>query len=165
MGQQQYPICNTNIITNGYLEELRDCTLFASPLRRSTETVDFVVKKFSFIKFKVRVLDSLAERGLGDFEGKLKAPIKKNTEFFENEKFIVTKTPPNGESIVNFRNRVANAVYEIQNERCVSDILVISHLQTLRMIRFCIYNSYNYEEWHNINYLHGEVVQESYGQE
>lgn len=39
MGQQQYPICNTDIRTNGYLDTLRSCLIFASPLKRSQQTV------------------------------------------------------------------------------------------------------------------------------
>lgn len=165
MGKQQYPICNTDIITHGLLETLKNCTIFASPLKRSVQTVEFILQTYGSVNFKVKYLDGLAERGLGDFEGKPKEPIRKNTEYFINEKFIVTKTPPNGESLLDFRNRVENAVKEIRIERCLQDVLVVSHLQTLRMIRFCVRDSYDYDVWHNINYLHGEVVQEVYGEE
>ena len=44
-----------------------------------------------------------------------------------------------------------------------SNILVVSHLQTLRMIKFCILETDNYEIWHNINYTHGEIIKEDYG--
>lgn len=97
-------------------------------------------------------------------EGKKKEPIRKNPHFFKNEKFIVTQTPPNGESILSFRKRVNDAVGEIIKEQNKTDILIVSHLQTLRMIRFCITNSYDYDAWHSINYKHGEVVQEDYAQ-
>lgn len=164
MGQQQYPICSTDMETHGLIETLNGCTIFASPLKRSVQTVDFIIETFASKNFKVKYLDALAERGLGDFEGKPKAPIRKNSKYFINEKFIVTKTPPNGESIFDFRKRVDFAVKEITAERHLHDVLVVSHLQTLRMIYFCVANSYNYDFWYNINYLHGEVVQESYGE-
>ena len=77
----------------------------------------------------------------------------------------MTKTPPNGESLLDFRNRVENVVKKIMIERCIQDVLVVSHLQTLRMIRFCVNDSYDYDVWHSINYLHGEGVQEVYGEE
>ena len=70
MGQQQYSICNTNIKTNGFLECLKSCTIFASPLRRSQQTVEFIIDSYTDIKFNVIYLDELKERGLGDFEGR-----------------------------------------------------------------------------------------------
>jgi len=165
MGQQQYPICNTDIETHGLIELLKDCTIFASPLKRSVQTVDYVIATFTMINFKIRYLDALIERGLGDFEGKPKALVRQDPEYFQNEKFIVTKTPPNGESLSNLRDRVNKAVEIMLVEVRKKDIFVISHLQTLRMIRFCVTNSYNYDIWHSINYSHGEVVQENYGKE
>lgn len=164
MGQKQYSICNTEIITHGLIETLENCTIFASSLKRSVQTVEFIVKTFDSVNFNVKYLDALVERGLGDFEGKPKEQIRRNPKYFVNEKFIVTKTPPNGESLVDFRKRVESAVEEIIAERCLQNVLVVSHLQTLRMIRFCVNNLYNYDVWHNINYLHGEVVQEVYGE-
>ena len=165
MGQQQYPICNTDIITHGLLDALQDCSIFASPLKRSMQTVEYVVKTFDFINFKIKYLDGLAERGLGDFEGKPKEPIRKNAEYFINGKFIVTKTPPNGESLSHFRGRVEKAVKEISIAKHTQNILVISHLQTLRMIYFCVNNLYDYDIWHSINYSHGELVEEFYDEE
>lgn len=163
MGQKQYPICNTEIITHGLLETLENCTIFASSLKRSVQTVEFIIKKFETVTFNVKYLDALVERGLGDFEGKPKELIRRDPEFFVNGKFIVTKTPPHGESLADFRKRVESAVGEIMAARCLQDVLVVSHLQTLRMIRFCVNNLHNYDVWHNINYLHGEVVEEDYG--
>ena len=163
MGQQQYPICNTDIRTNGYLETLKSCIIFASPLKRSQQTVEYVVETYVQINFKVVYLDELKERGLGDFEGKPKNIIKCDKEYFENKKFIVTKTPPNGESFIKFRNRVDKATKIMLEESKSNNILVVSHLQTLRMIRFCILETDNYEIWHNINYTHGEIVKEAYG--
>lgn len=163
MGQQQYPICNTDIRTNGYLDTLRSCLIFASPLKRSQQTVEYVVDIYPKIDFKVIYLDELKERGLGDFEGKHKELIKHDEEYFINKKFIVTKTPPNGESFNDFKNRVNYATKIMLEESKSSDILVVSHLQTLRMIRFCILETDNYEDWHSINYTHGEIVKEDYG--
>jgi len=164
MGQQQYPICNTNIKTNGLIEPLTFCTLYASTLFRSIQTVDYVVKTFSYVKFNIIYLEELIERGLGDFEGQKKEKVWDDPNYFNDKKFVVTKTPPNGESLIKFRTRVEKAVNIILNHFTTSNILVISHLQTLRMIRFCINNSINYDSWHSINYAHGEVVQENYGE-
>lgn len=165
MGQQQYPICNTNLVTNGYLEQLGSCTIFASPLMRSLQTVDYIVNNYSNVKFRIVYLDGLKERGLGDFEGKPKELIRHNPEYFVDRKFIVTKTPPNGESLMGFRKRVECAVRIMLEESNKSNILVVSHLQTLRMIKFSIKNRYDYENWHSINYIHGEIVKENYEKE
>lgn len=165
MGQQHYSICNTDIKTNGLLERLNYCTIFASPLERSQQTVEYVINTYNGINFNVVYLDGLKERGLGDFEGKPKGQIRSNPEYFIDGKFIVTKTPPNGENFLNFRKRVDDTVKIILKEYKKNDILVISHLQTLRMIKYSVSNIYTYEDWHNINYVHGEVVQENYGKE
>jgi broad specificity phosphatase PhoE len=151
-------------MTNGYIEKLKKCVLFASPLKRSVQTVDYVINTFSNIEFNVTYFDELMERGLGDFEGKSKTAIKSNAEYFINGKFIVTKMPPNGENLPDFRKRVNIAVEKIAAKFHTHDILVISHLQTLRMIKFCMTNIYDYETWHSINYIHGEVFKENYGE-
>lgn len=164
MGQQQYAICNTDIKTNGLLESLNCCSIFASPLKRSKQTVEFIVRSYTNISFNVVYLNGLMERGLGDFEGKSKQGIRCDPEYFIDNKFIVTKTPPHGESLEHFRNRVDIATKLINAESTINNILVVSHLQTLRMIRFCALDLYNYEIWHSINYNHGEVVQEYYGE-
>lgn len=163
MGQQQYPICNTDIKTNGLLEPLKSCSIYASPLRRSLQTVEYIVKTFKCTDFEINYLDGLVERGLGDFEGMPKEEIRKNTEYFVDKKFIVTKTPPNGESFIDFRSRVDSSVKIILEASKRNNILVVSHLQTLRMISFCVLGTSNYDIWHSINYNHGEVVQECYG--
>ena len=164
MGQQQYEICNTNIKTNGLLERLEACTIFASPLKRSVQTVEYITDSYTDINFNVVYLEQLMERGLGDFEGKYKESIKNDPNYFMDRKFIVTKTPPNGESISNFRGRVEEAVKIMWDTFQEKDILVISHLQTMRMINFCMKGSFDYTAWHDINYSHGEVVQEGYGE-
>lgn len=164
MGQQQYEICNTDIITNGLLDNLNECTIFASTLVRSRQTVEYVVSEFRNIKFNVVFLDKLNERGLGDFEGKQKFIIRQNTQFFKNGKLIVEKTPPNGEKLIDFRFRVNLALEIIRDEFKNKSILVISHLQVLRMIRFCMLEKNDYTHWHDINYTHGEIVRECYGE-
>jgi len=163
MGQQEYPICNTDITTHGLIENLSACTLFASPLKRSVQTVDFILNTYTDILFDVVYLDQLVERGLGDFEGKQKDSIRYDSEYFIDKKFIVTKTPPNGEGISEFRDRVEKAVEIMQAEYKERDVFIVSHLQTLRMIKFCFAKSYEYDKWHDVNYSHGEVVKESYG--
>lgn len=161
MGQKQYSICNTDIKTNNLFDSLEYCTIFASPLRRCQQTVDYLVQKITNITFNVTFLDGLMERGLGDFEGKQKEQIRRNLDFFLDGKFIITKTPPNGESFLDFRNRVDKAINIISKAK--GNILIVSHLQTLRMIRFCMLGSYDYTTWYDINYPHGEVVLENYG--
>ena len=164
MGQQEYSICNTDIKSNGLLEVLNHCTIFASPLKRSKQTVEYLINTYTSIDFNVIYSENLKERGLGDFEGKHKEQIRCNSEYFIDKKFIVTKTPPNGESLERFRNRVEYVSSIMLEEAKKNNILVVSHLQTLRMIKFCILKIHDYDKWHNINYSHGEVVLENYGE-
>jgi len=164
MGQQQFPICDTNIITNGLLENMESCAIFASTLKRSVQTVEFVMSKYNATNFEISYFDELIERGLGDFEGKNKKIVKQNSEYFINGKLVVTKTPPNGESLADLRRRVDSILWNLMDKIKEKNILVVSHLQTLRMIKFCMENSYDYDKWHEINYSHGEVVKENYGE-
>lgn len=164
MGQQAYGICNTDLKTNGLLEDLDECTIFASTLPRSTQTVEYILSEFKNINFNVKFSDNLIERGLGDFEGKQKSIIRKDAHFFRNEKFIIERTPPNGEPFERFCSRVSEEVEFMKNEFKYKNILVVSHLQVLRMIRFCMLDYHNFTEWHNINYKHGEIVRECYGE-
>ena len=163
IGQQAYPICNTDINTNGHLETLDKCSVFASTLLRSKQTVDYITSTFDNVQFNVIYTDALIERGLGDFEGKSKNLARQNKSFFIDDKFIVELTPPNGEGFVFFRNRVSLILEQIRKQHQNSHILIISHLQVLRMIRFCMDNNFNYSQWHSINYSHGEVIKEHYG--
>lgn len=163
MGQQQYEICNTNIKENGLLNNLDSCTIFASTLTRSKQTVDFVVSQYNNINFEVVFSDNLIERGLGDFEGKSKIIIRQDPTFFINNQFLVEKTPPNGEKFEDFRSRVNDEIKVIMEEHKKKNVLIISHLQVLRMIHFCVTNNYDYSNWHNINYAHGEIMRERYG--
>ena len=72
MGQKQYEICNTNLIDKGLMNSLTECTIFASSLMRSRQTVDYLCHHFKKIKFEVIYSENLVERGMGDFEGNLK---------------------------------------------------------------------------------------------
>lgn len=163
MGQQQYKICNTDIKTNGLLDKIKECTIFSSTLARCTQTVDYVISTYSDINFRVVYSNNLVERGLGEFEGKSKILIRKDKKYFNDGLFIVEKTPPKGESLTDFRSRVNSEVQIIKEESKHTNILVISHLQVLRMIKFCIDESFDYTNWHNIQYLHGEITRENYG--
>ena len=163
MGQQQYPICNNKIISDCYLKDLKSCTIFASPLLRSRQSVDYIIKEYNHLIFKVIYLDELMERCLGDFEGQKKSVVRQNAFYFKNQQFIVTKTPPNGEDISSFRNRVEIAIEKIFEVLSNDNILIVTHLQILRMIYFIINNIQEYSIWYNINYKHGEVVKENYG--
>lgn len=163
MGQKPYKICSTNLITNGLIEPLTECTIFASSLMRSKQTVDYICNSFPKIQFDVIYSDCLIERGLGDFEGERKCYIKKNKDFFVDGKYKVELTPPNGEPFISFKNRVESILKIICKKYHTNNILIISHLQVLRMIKYCMSEEENYLHWHDINYNHGEIVKESYG--
>lgn len=163
MGQQQCEICNTDIKTNGLLDNLSKCTIFASTLMRSRQTVDYVVSNYQNVDFTVIFSDNLIERNLGIFECKNKASIRTNLTYFDDGKFIVEKTPPGGESINDFRSRVNKEVQIIKKEFSNNNILVISHLHVLRMIFLCMHDIFVYDQWHKLNYIHGEIVEEKYG--
>lgn len=160
MGQKPYKICNTDLKTNGLIESINNCTILASNLIRSKQTVEYLCSTFPLIEFDVIYSNLLIERGLGDFEGQSKSVIKKNKEYFENDKFKVKLTPPNGESFESFKVRVENALKQIYQINTFSNVLVVSHLQVLRMIRCLVLGKFNYNFWYGINYNHGEIVQE-----
>ena len=163
MGQKQYEICNTNLIDNGLMNSITECTIFSSSLLRSQQTVDYLCHHFKEIKFEVVYSESLVERGMGDFEGNLKQELRKNGEYFLDGRLIVDKTPPNGESFLDFKKRVENFLPEIREKKTTKNVLVVSHLQVLRMIWFFMNKEYNLNKWYEVNYNHGEIVEEFYG--
>lgn len=163
MGQKQYEICNTNLIDKGLMDSLTECTIFASSLMRSRQTVDYLCHHIKKIKFEVIYSDSLVERGMGDFEGNLKQELKKNGDYFLNGRLIVDKTPPNGESFFEFKKRIECFLPEICEKNDTKNVLVVSHLQVLRMIWFIMNKEHSLNKWYEINYNHGEIVEEFYG--
>jgi alpha-ribazole phosphatase len=158
MGQGDYGICDTTIVNTNVLAETRECVLFVSALRRARETADFIVNEFKNIKFDVHIMPELIERGLGDFEGKPKTIIKQNSRYFLEGNFIIGLTPPNGESFSLFKQRIEKAYTQISYSTKANNVLVISHLQVLRMLHFIINEVEDYSNWHFINYKHGEMI-------
>jgi len=159
MGQSDYGICNTIITNSDTLQAIQDCLLFSSTLLRARQTTDYIVTQFPSIQFTVKLLPDLIERGLGEFEGKEKYIIRQNSDFFDNGNLKFELTPPNGEAFYDFHLRVRRAHMQIQSAACQGDVLVISHLQVLRMFHFLdIENNTDYSKWYDINYKHGEMV-------
>ena len=162
MGQSDYAICNTVIINKDALSEMGSCLLLSSTLLRARQTANYIIEQFSNINFTIKLLSELVERGLGDFEGKEKSVVKQNTDFFSNGNLKFELTPPNGEAFCDFHERIKKAYTKIEFAKRENNVLVISHLQALRMLYFIATgNEGDYSKWYDINYKHGEMVIQS----
>lgn len=82
--------------------------VFASPLSRCRQTA-----KLIFSNTPVEVVDDLREIDFGDFENKTADELSKNVEFKKWLSNGFAGTPPNGEDVNNFHNRIFGAFEKI----------------------------------------------------
>jgi len=97
-------------------------TIFSSPLLRAIQTADTI---HDFLNVKLRVIEPLRERNFGQWEGR---PIAEISDWPE-----VTATPPGGESLEEFKNRVRLAIQTVKAEAEASgSVLIVAHPHLIR---------------------------------
>ncbi|HTM48612.1 MAG TPA: histidine phosphatase family protein [Bryobacteraceae bacterium] len=97
-------------------------TVFGSPLRRARRTAELL-----FPKQPVNILDGLAERGLGDWEGRSWSEVQQGWPDLaaQADRDWFAAVPPNGEPWNLFVERVASAWREIRRAR--APVAVVAH--------------------------------------
>jgi broad specificity phosphatase PhoE len=98
-------------------------TVFASPLRRARRTAELL-----FPDQPVTVLDGLAERDLGDWEGRSWDEVEHGWPALARSAAVdwFTTTPPGGESWDRFVERVVSAWHVVR--QAGSPIAVVAHV-------------------------------------
>lgn len=156
-GNSDVPIIDRTVDISCYTKSDK-IKVYSSPLKRCIQTGNILRGK---IGFKRMQLDSrLKERNMGIFDGvDRKICIQKCADMFTSDgKFILEKTPPNGESFNEFYERVSQFWSYISIELENYDIIVISHNQTLKVL-YSIVNGLDIESiWKKIYFRNGSLV-------
>ncbi|HSQ90023.1 histidine phosphatase family protein [Romboutsia sp.] len=127
-----------------YLEKIDIDKIYTTTSSRTKDTVRKIAK---LKKIDIIEKETLKEISFGDFEGVTFNEIKKN--YPDEFKSIIDKgyeyKYPNGESLIDSYNRVANEISKIVFDNKDKTILICSHGGTIRnIITYLISNSYEY---------------------
>lgn len=127
-----------------YLEDIKIDSIYTTTSSRTKDTV----KEISKIKdIQIKEKENLKEISFGDFEGITFEDIKKSypNEFQDMIDKGYEYKYPNGESLIDSYNRVANEISNILSEEKDKTVLICSHGGTIRnIITYLISNSYKY---------------------
>jgi len=107
--------------------------IFTSPLQRCRV---FAEQLAETRELPLHVVDDLRELHFGDWEGRRLQDIEREEsatlqQFWRDPMQV---TPPNGEAMADFRQRVLNAAEQIINAHAGEHILVIAHGAVIRML-------------------------------
>lgn len=127
-----------------YLEDIKIDSIYTTTSSRTKDTV----KEISKIKdIQIKEKENLKEISFGDFEGITFEDIKKSypNEFQDMIDKGYEYKYPNGESLIDSYNRVANEISNILSKEKNKTVLICSHGGTIRnIITYLISNSYEY---------------------
>lgn len=136
-------------------KEMFDAVL-CSPLKRCRSTISLIADER---KLSIKYLDELAERNMGVLEGISRADAQsKYPSLFYGSKIDVSAEIPNGESILEVRNRLKPiASYIIANKN--KNILICSHNQTLKILYFLLHEMpVTNDAWQCLNFPNGVLI-------
>lgn len=129
VGQSDIPLCEKGVEALREME--REFTyppaevVFASPLTRCVQTAEILYPDTQTI-----LIDGLMDMNLGEFEGKSFEELRENDAFALWIKDSFQNTPPGGEEITVFTERIVDAVREIfikMMEEKITNVAVITH--------------------------------------
>ncbi|MBI5306281.1 class I tRNA ligase family protein [Candidatus Wolfebacteria bacterium] len=98
--------------------------IFVSDFLRAKETAEIVAEQIGLEQAKIIYDKRLWEINTGIFDGQNSNQYSNYFSSLE-EKFY--KTPENGENLTEFKNRITEFLYEIENKYSDKNILIISH--------------------------------------
>ena len=156
-GGADIPITNFVVDLKCFSED-RHTLIITSPLLRCIQTCELIQKK---IVIKDIIKDSrLVERDMGMLDGMEKnKAIRLYPNLFNSKgRFNPYEMPPSGESYENFLERVKNFYCDLKEYMIESDVIVVSHNQTLKMLYSIIYQVRLEDIWNSMNFQNGELV-------
>ncbi len=98
--------------------------VFASPLVRTKETAEIVSNVLDIKKEDIIFDDRIKEHDFGDFNNKSNETYNNSTPSLES-KFI--KSPPNGENLLQVKQRMMDFISEIDKKHKNKNILIVTH--------------------------------------
>lgn len=156
-GASDVPIVCHKIDISCYTHEKKVC-IVSSPLTRCLETSQILSSQIQVSEIKKD--ERLQERDMGLLDGQIRSTaIKQFPQLFSvGGKFIPTLTPPSGESYNAFLGRVESAWVDILNMLNYSDVIIVSHNQTLKLLYSVIFDLDAKSIWETINFENGKLV-------
>lgn len=129
IGQSDVPLCQEGV--EALCKMIGEFTyppaemVFTSPLSRCVETAGIL-----YPNTYTEEVDSLMDMNLGEFEGKSFEELRENEDFSRWIKDSFKYTPPGGEDITAFTQRITDAVREIfirMMEEKITNVAIITH--------------------------------------
>lgn len=132
-----------------------DPIILISPMKRCQQTLSHIEKLLGYKFINIIVLDELKERNLGVWENRLKIDIiKEYPEFFYNNIFDLTRTPPEGESFFEILKRAESVIKVIDQINDGNQILICSHNQLLKILTSQLYQ---FDFTRNFDFRNGKI--------
>jgi len=98
--------------------------IIASPYRRTTETAKIVATELGIPEDQIVFDNRLVELQVGDFDGAL---VEDYGNYFSSHEERFYKNSPNGENHTDTKNRMMNAIFDIDKKYDNKRVLIISH--------------------------------------
>ncbi len=108
--------------------------IFASDFLRTRMTAEIIAEQIGYDKDKIIFDERLREINTGIFDDK---NLEEYNDYFSSllEKF--EKNPPEGENLIELKNRVGEFLYEINEKYSGENILIVSHEYTTWLLFAC----------------------------
>lgn len=100
--------------------------IFASPLLRTMETAEIVLRGLGLGKECLVVDERIREMDVGVWEGKSVRDFAKEFENFDDEERFV-RAPEGGENYADIKKRMGDFLYDLENKYSGKKILIITH--------------------------------------
>lgn len=132
--------------------------ILSSDLQRCQQTIELLVPLLNN-EYEIRSTRLLQERDMGIFEGKSRLELtQKYPEYFEGERFLYFKTPPQGESFEELRKRMTEFIqHELSVSNAANDVLICAHNQVLKMLYCEMLHVPADEYWFKIDFPGGGI--------
>ena len=98
--------------------------IISSPFVRTTETAEIIAEGIGYGKKEIIFDKKIIETQFGDLEGK---NVKEYSGYYNSQLEKFTKPTPNGESLIELKNRVTEFLYDIDKKYSNKNILIVTH--------------------------------------
>lgn len=166
-GQCDSPITKNRIVKDDCCAVSKIQSIYSSPSQRCIETLRLIPE----LPVSPETDRRLLERNMGEFENCSRQELYQRYPMFFKKtngriSFRFELTPPQGESLLDFRDRIASFCSEKILPYIEYNILICSHNQTMKMIYFALKGfSLTEDTWNTISFPNGEVISYSRVQE
>jgi isoleucyl-tRNA synthetase len=105
--------------------------IFSSNFARTRETAEIMAEKLGIDKNKIIYDKRIREIDTGVFDGK---NVEEYHSYFSSLKEKFAKTPPQGENLMELKNRMAEFLYDIDRKYSGKNVLIVSHEYPIWML-------------------------------